>query len=92
MKDIKKGEFAAAKLVYEEIRKPDPKNAVALQLSGVLASQVGQQEISVNLLSRAIALKPDYADAFYNRITLHRQQFPGDWTHILDELKLNIEY
>ena len=68
-----KGEFAAANLVYEEIRKLDPKNAVALQLSGVLASQVGQQEISVTLLSRAITLKPDYVEALNNRGVVLKQ-------------------
>ena len=61
------GQLASANLIYEQIRELDPENVVALQLSGVLAGQVGQYEAAIILLSRAIALKPDYAEAFGNR-------------------------
>ena len=61
------GNLAAANMIYEEIRKIDPDNVVALQLSGVLACQVQQYEASLSLFSRAIYLKPDYAEAYNNR-------------------------
>ena len=61
------GNLAAANMIYEEVRKIDPDNVVALQLSGVLACQVQQYEASLSLFSRAIYLKPDYAEAYNNR-------------------------
>jgi len=61
------GQLAAANLIYQEIRKIDPDNINALQLSGVLAYQVQQYDASISLLSRVISLKPDYEKAFYNR-------------------------
>ncbi|XDZ63003.1 tetratricopeptide repeat protein [Alphaproteobacteria bacterium LSUCC0396] len=61
------GNLAAANMIYEKIRKIDPDNVVALQLSGVLACQVQQYEASLSLFSRAIYLKPDYAEAYNNR-------------------------
>ena len=68
-----KGELAAANLIYEEIRKIDPTNVVALQLSGVLASQVGQHDVSIALLNKAISLKPDYVDALNNRGVIRKK-------------------
>ena len=61
------GHLGSANLIYEQIRELDPENVLALQLSGVLAGQVGQHEVAITLLSRAIDLKPDYAEALGNR-------------------------
>ena len=46
------GQLAAANLIYQEIRKIDPDNINALQLSGLLAYQVQQYDASISLLSR----------------------------------------
>ena len=61
------GQLEAANLIYEKILKIDPVNVLTLQLLGVLASQLRQHDVSLNLLNKAIALKPDYADALNNR-------------------------
>ena len=61
------GRLAEADLLYKKVRKTEPNNVVAIMLSGVLTFQLGQFELSLNLLSRAISLKPDYAEALYNR-------------------------
>ena len=61
------GQLEAANLVYEKILEIDPVNVLVLQLLGVLASQLGQHDVSLNLLNKAISLRPDYADALNNR-------------------------
>ena len=61
------GRLAEADLLYKKVRKTEPNNVVAIMLSGVLTFQLGQFELSLNLLSRAISLKPDYAEALYTR-------------------------
>ena len=61
------GQLEAANLIYETILEIDPVNVFVLQLLGVLASQLGQHDVSLNLLNKAISLKPDYADALNNR-------------------------
>ena len=62
-----RGRFIEADLLYMKARMVEPNNHVALQLSGVLAAQTGENVLSLNLLSRAISLKPDYVDALSNR-------------------------
>ena len=61
------GRLKEASLLYENVNKIDPKNAVAIRLSGVIAYQLSQFELSLGLLSRAIALEPDYAEALISR-------------------------
>ena len=61
------GRFTEADSLYKKVLKADPDNYVALQLLGVLAAQTGHMLISLNLLSKAISLKPDYVDALSNR-------------------------
>ena len=59
--------FAEAELLYNEVCKIEPNNHLALQLLGVLAAQTGKIALSMDFLSRAISLKPDYAEALSNR-------------------------
>ncbi len=61
------GEFAAAEALYKKVRGADPKNFVALQLSGALAAQTKDFDLALNFLTRALSLKPDYVDALNNR-------------------------
>ena len=67
------GQLASANLIYEQIRELDPENAIALQLSGVLAGQVEQHDVAIVLLSRAISLKPNYSEALNNRGIIYKK-------------------
>ena len=67
------GQLEAAHFVYEEILTIDSKNIVALQLYGVLASQVKQFDVAINLLNRALSLSPNYTDALLNRGTVFQE-------------------
>ncbi|MGH7178697.1 MAG: tetratricopeptide repeat protein [Tepidisphaeraceae bacterium] len=51
---------------YQRVLQIEPDNARALHLLGVLAHQCGQHAESVELISRAISLNTDFADAHAN--------------------------
>lgn len=59
------GNLAAAQDAYRKILKSDPKNFDALHLLGVLLSEQGSAE-GLDLMKRAVALKPDFKDAQQN--------------------------
>ena len=55
------GRLAEAEAMYRQILNVHPTNADALHLLGVLASQAGHNESAVDLMRRAIQLRPDLA-------------------------------
>jgi protein O-GlcNAc transferase len=59
--------LADAERVYREVLQQQPNHFGALHLLGVIALQTGRMEWGVELIGNAIALKPDYAEAYYNR-------------------------
>lgn len=61
------GRLAEAAEVYRRVVDADPTNADALHYLGVIASQKGDQAASVDLITRAIALKSD-APKFHNNL------------------------
>ncbi len=60
------GYLLKAEGIYRQILQVDPNQPVALHLLGVIADQVGKNDIAVDLITRALAIKPDYAEAHYN--------------------------
>lgn len=107
------GRLAEAETCYRRVLQADPRHAHALYMLGVVAQQVGQAELAVDLIGQAIkrdrqnpvyhltrataledldrlhealegydkalALKPDYAEAFYSRgIALKKIGHLGD--------------
>lgn len=60
------GELRAAEGIYQQVLRADPKQPVALHLLGLIAHQVGKNEPAVELISKALAVKPDYAEAHCN--------------------------
>jgi predicted O-linked N-acetylglucosamine transferase (SPINDLY family) len=60
------GRLAEAERIYREILVRQPNHAEALHLLGALASQVGQPDVAVELIQRAIKILPDFAEAHYN--------------------------
>ncbi len=53
------GRFQAAEQIYRQILAAEPNHADALHLLGVVASQMGNYEIAVKCLGRAIQLAED---------------------------------
>jgi len=60
------GRLPEAETLYRQILRVEPNNQDALHFLGVLAQQIGKNEIAVELISRALSYRPDYAEAHYN--------------------------
>jgi len=60
------GDLLKAEGIYQQILQVDPNQPVALHLLGVIAHQVGKNDLSVDLITKALAIKPDYAEAHSN--------------------------
>lgn len=62
----KAGDLRKAERIYNQILQADPNQPVALHLLGAIAHQVGKDDIAIELITKAVARKPDYAEAHYN--------------------------
>jgi tetratricopeptide (TPR) repeat protein len=60
------GRLPEAESLYQQILQTDPNQPVALHLLGLIAYQVGNNEIAVDLIARAITVQPDYTEAHSN--------------------------
>ena len=60
------GHLPEAENIYNQILKAEPAQPVVLHLLGVIAHQVGKNDITVDLISKALAIKPDFAEAHSN--------------------------
>ena len=60
------GRLPQAESIYNQILQSDPDQPVALHLLGVIAHQVGNNDIAVDLITKALAIKPDLAEAHSN--------------------------
>ncbi|MGA2442513.1 MAG: tetratricopeptide repeat protein [Tepidisphaeraceae bacterium] len=60
------GRLAEAERIYRNILKAQANHAGAIHLLGMIAGQTGHDDVAIELINRAIRLKPDYADAHCN--------------------------
>jgi len=61
------GQLVEAEAVYREVLRTSPEHPEALHLLGVIASQVEQYGLALELIARAIQARPDYAEAYFSR-------------------------
>ena len=61
------GRLADAERIYREVLRQQPNHFGALHLLGLIALETRHTERAVELIGKAIALKPDNAKAHYNR-------------------------
>jgi Flp pilus assembly protein TadD len=52
--------------IYQRILQDDPYQPIVLHLLGVIAHQGGKNDDAVDLIAKAIAIDPNYADAHSN--------------------------
>jgi len=60
------GRLAEAEALYRQILAVEPRHAEALHHLGVIAHEVGKNDVAVGLIRQALALKPNYPDARYD--------------------------
>ena len=58
--------MSKAESTYQQILQVDPYQFVALHLLSVIYHQVGKNHISIDLITKAIAVKPDHTETHYN--------------------------
>jgi Flp pilus assembly protein TadD len=64
------GRLGEAQDLYTRILDVDPDHPDALHFLGVLAGQIGQGDLGLPLIVRALALRPDAADIHANHATI----------------------
>ena len=60
------GDLPKAEGIYNQIIQAEPNQPVALHLLGVIAHQVGKNDISVELITKALTINPHFAEAQNN--------------------------
>ncbi len=60
------GDLAGAESLYRQILQAEPNQPIALHLLGVIAHQVGRNDIAEQWISKAIEIHPGYAEAHNN--------------------------
>jgi tetratricopeptide (TPR) repeat protein len=69
---FKSGRFVRAESICRQVLSHQPGNLDALQLASVLAARDGRLGIAIELIGRAIAIRPDKAEYHNNLGVLHR--------------------
>ncbi len=60
------GELPKVESICQQILQAEPNQPAALLILGAIAHQVGKNSIAFDFISKAIAVKPDYAEAHNN--------------------------
>jgi len=60
------GRLPEAEAIYRQILQAKPNDPDALHLLGVMANQVGKNEIAIELIGKALMFKPDFAEGHNN--------------------------
>ena len=60
------GEFENAAKLYRQVLAEEPGSADALHMLGLLSYQEGQADRAVDLISRSLAINPDFPPAIVN--------------------------
>ena len=60
------GDLPKAEGIYRQILQSEPNQPVALNLLGVIARQVGKNDLAEEFITKAIDINPDFAEAHSN--------------------------
>ena len=66
MQHYKEDRLPQAEALCRQILQESPSSPDALHLLGLIAHQVSKNEIAVELIGRALALKPDFTEGPFN--------------------------
>src|SRR5256885_39908 len=67
------GRLNDAETIYRQVLTEDPKNPEAMRLLGVVAMQVGQHDVALNLITQAIELNQTAAEYRLNLGRVYRE-------------------
>ena len=68
------GDLPKAESIYRQILDTDPNHYISLHMLGVIAHEVGKNDVAVELITKATALEPGYTEAYNNLgIAFHHQ-------------------
>ncbi len=90
MKHHAAGELSRAETLYTQILQAQPDQPVALHLLGVVAHQVGKFDIAGDLIGKALAINPVYAEAHNNlgNVYMAQNNIDAALTHYRDAVTL----
>ena len=60
------GNLVEAERLYRQICAVDPRHVDSLHFLGLLAGQMGRNDVAIDMIGRALAIEPDHADAHCN--------------------------
>jgi tetratricopeptide (TPR) repeat protein/2-polyprenyl-3-methyl-5-hydroxy-6-metoxy-1,4-benzoquinol methylase len=60
------GRLPQAESIYQQILQSDPNQPVALHLLGVIAHQVGKNDVAIDLITKSLSISPNCVGALYN--------------------------
>ena len=60
------GHLPEAETIYQQILRTEPNHPDALHLLGVVSHQAGKNDRAVDLITKALAIKPGFAEAHNN--------------------------
>ena len=58
------GLLPKAESIYQQILQTDPKHPIALHLLGMIALQMGKNDVALDLITKALAVEPNNANAY----------------------------
>ena len=68
------GELGKAEDIYQQILQSDPNHPIALHLLGVIAHQREDNDTAVDLITKALSIKPDFPEALNNLGNVFKKQ------------------
>jgi Flp pilus assembly protein TadD len=71
------GRLKEAVQIYQQILESHPDHPRALHALGVISFRSGNGEAAFDLIKRAVAIKPDFADAYNNLGNVYKEMGRG---------------
>jgi tetratricopeptide (TPR) repeat protein len=85
------GDLVGAEAIYQQVLQIDPQNFDALNMLGMIAGNVGMNEVAIELINAAIAVNPNIGSAYGNLANIHKQMGEHDSAKELYQKALQLD-